>query len=66
MRHHLNQQTAKPSLNPLWTGCGFAGVHGLQTYSAGTVQLTPGPHPITVFYNQVMTMQRSHCRLHAA
>jgi len=30
-----------------------AGVHALQTYSAGTVQLTPGPHAITVLYNQV-------------
>ena len=49
-------------LDRLWDGCGFAGVHGLQTYSAGTVQLTPGPHSITVLYNQVtIVRRRSHC-----
>ena len=30
-----------------------AGVHSLQTYSAGTIQLSPGPHAVTVLYNQV-------------
>ncbi len=30
-----------------------AGVHSLQTYSAGTIQLTPGPHAVSILYNQV-------------
>ncbi len=30
-----------------------AGVHSLQTYSAGTIQLNPGPHAMHILYNQV-------------